>query len=82
MSCYHLVIYKFFDFTFSDGPTERVEIDDKLFRNTSRWAEREEVVAVLLNYAKREWPNRELLRIDRPRTCERLYTRGQSMGGP
>jgi hypothetical protein len=72
-----LVTYKFFDFTFADGPTERVKIDHNTrpFISISRWAAREEVTTQLLSWVKRKWPNRELLRIDRPRTCERLYTR-------
>jgi hypothetical protein len=71
----HLVTYKFFDFTFADGPTERVKIDDdtRPFISISSWATQPEVMHQLLCWSKRKWPNRELLRIFRPRTGECLY---------
>ena len=48
---HYYFIFKVFDFTFADGPTERVKLDpekDPSFYY-SRWATREEVVKELLH---------------------------------
>ncbi len=74
---HYYYIFKVFDFTFADGPTERVKLDpekDPTF-HYRQWASREEVVQELLRWSKQRWPNRELLRIDKPLSGERLYTK-------